>query len=90
MRVRAKVDVNHKAVVSGLRTFGYRVLSLASIGSGCPDILVGGHGKIALMEVKAQGGKLTEDQEKFIAEWGDLPVFVVRSPEQAIRIMRGM
>lgn len=52
MRRRAKVDDNHKAISEALRSVGATVQSLAMVGAGCPDLLVGYHGRNFLLEVK--------------------------------------
>ncbi len=68
MRTAAKVDRNQSEVVAALRKLGASVQSLASIGKGCPDLLVGYHGILYLMEVKdgtnvPSKQLLTEDQK---------------------------
>ncbi len=74
MRRAAKIDANQKEIVAGLRNCGYSVLSLAAVGEGCPDLIVGAAGKNYLIEVK-DGNKspsrrvLTQDQRKFHATW---------------------
>ena len=87
MRRAARVDANHALIVAGLRTCGARVLSLAAVGHGCPDLLVSHHARgLQLFEVK-DGMKakskqaLTPDQVAFHVAW---PVVVVNSVEQAI------
>lgn len=86
MRRAAKVDANHAVIVGGLRACGAKVLSLAAVGKGCPDLLVLHRGQLRLLEVK-DGRKppsaraLTPDQVAFHAEW---PVTVVKSVEEAI------
>jgi hypothetical protein len=93
MRRAAKVDEGHAAVVSALRAAHVKVLSLAAVGKGCPDLLVGWRGgKLMLLEVKSPPGpdggtsktgqRLNEAQERFKAEW---PVTVVHSPEEALK-----
>ena len=52
MRKRAKLDVNHLEIVATLRKCGASVVSLASLGDGVPDLLVGYRGKTALVEIK--------------------------------------
>jgi Holliday junction resolvase len=65
----AKIDANQEAVVTALRSAGATVQSLAGVGKGVPDLLVGFKGQTLLMEVK-DGFKapsarlLTEDQTK--------------------------
>jgi hypothetical protein len=94
VRRRAKVDEKHPEIVQALRGSGYKVLSLARVGGGCPDLLVGKGTRILLMEVKAppgprggasaKGQKLNAAQEKFREEWAPM-VRVVRSAEDALR-----
>ena len=52
MRRAAKVDANHSTIVKALRDVGATVLSLASMGHGCPDLVIGKDGKNWLVEVK--------------------------------------
>lgn len=74
MRRAAKVDANHAAIVSLLRRMGATVQSLAAVGKGCPDILVGLRGQNYLIEIK-DGAKppskrrLTPEQETWHASW---------------------
>lgn len=74
MRRAARTDANQEAIVAALRAMGCSVLSLAAVGKGCPDLLVGFRGVNTLIEVK-DGSKppsrraLTDDEARFIAEW---------------------
>lgn len=92
MRRAARTDQNHTEVVAALRKAGATVQSLAPIGSGCPDLLVGYKGKTLLYEVK-DGRKspsaiqLTEDQVKWRTRWTGGPLWVVYSAEQAVRTL---
>ena len=66
MRLAARTDANHAAVVRALRQVGASVLDLSRVGQGCPDLLVGYQGKNFLVEVKATAKKkLTKDQVRF-------------------------
>lgn len=95
MRRAAKRDANHAEIVKALRAIGVMVLDLGAVGNGCPDLLVGCHGRLTLLEIK-DGDKcpsaraLTEDQVKFHREWlaAGLPVFTVESVESAINAAR--
>ena len=92
MRTAAKVDRNQKETVDALRKVGASVQSLASIGKGCPDLLVGYHGILYLMEIKDGSNVpskqlLTDDQKKWHEAWTGSPVYVVRSIEQALKIL---
>ena len=92
MRKHGKIDANHAEIVSVLRKAGYSVLSLAAVGKGCPDILVGrSESANILLEIK-DGSKppskrnLTKDQRRFFATWKG-QVAVVKSPEEALDAM---
>lgn len=88
MRVKAKIDQNQKDIVSALRGVGCTVQSLATIGNGCPDILVGRAGQNYLMEIK-DGSKppsqrqLTGDQETWWNRWNG-SVMLIESVDQAL------
>lgn len=67
---RAKVDANQKVIVEALRAAGCFVTSLAGVGGGVPDVLVGSDGKWFLMEIKdgskpPSQRKLTDDEIKW-------------------------
>lgn len=88
MRRAAKVDDTQKAIVEALRAAGARVLSLAAVGKGCPDLLVymctSEWRVMCLMEVKnleGKGLKLTQEQIAFHHKW---PVIIVTSPKEAL------
>lgn len=91
MRRAARRDVNHAELVASLRALGYSVLDLGAVGHGCPDLLVARRGRTALVEVKRPrgpkgggGGRLTPDQERFLADWrGD--VIVARGLEDVVK-----
>lgn len=83
-RVHGKVDANQKEIVQGLRMLGASVLSLADIGKGCPDLLVGFRYETYLFEVKAEKGKLTNDERDWISEWRGDTVFVIHSLREAM------
>ena len=53
----ARVDQNHVEIVKALRDHGAFVVSLATVGKGVPDLLVGYKRNTILMEVKH--GKIT-------------------------------
>jgi Holliday junction resolvase len=88
----AKVDANHVQVVEALRAAGATVQSLAVVGKGVPDLLVGHQGHTLLMEVKdgdksPSKRKLTEDQLKWHREWNGGTLAVVDGPEAALRAL---
>jgi hypothetical protein len=59
---RRKVDTTQGPIVEALRAVGASVQSLAAIGKGCPDLLVGYRSRWYVLECKSPGGRLTEDE----------------------------
>ena len=89
MRRAARVDANHHAIVQCLRSVGAHVESLAAVGGGIPDLLVGFRGRNWLLEVKdgrrpPSERRLNPAQQAWHAVWAG-HVVVVRSPEEALR-----
>lgn len=88
-RRAAKVDANQPEIVSALRQVGAHVFSLASLGDGIPDLLVGFRGETFLIEVK-DGSKprsarqLTDDQIEWHAAWRGGRCVVVGSVAEAL------
>jgi Holliday junction resolvase len=92
MRRAAKIDANQEAVVIALRATGATVQSLAAIGKGVPDLLVGHQGQTFLIEVKdgkkaPSARQLTEDQVKWHGEWKGGLLTIAEGPEQALKII---
>lgn len=93
-----KIDANQKKIVEQLRKCGYSVQSLASIGKGTPDILVGtnigsGGGRNYLFEIKdgsktPSQRKLTPDEVKWIENWRG-QVNVVTNIDEILKIING-
>lgn len=89
MRKYARLDDNQHAVVEALRARGAKVLSLATIGNGCPDLLVLSPVTRALYLLEVKDGakpagkrKLTPDELRFAEAWGC--VHVVESEVAAL------
>lgn len=92
MRRAAHVDGNHRNIVEALRKVGASVQSLANVGSGVPDLLVGYHGHTHLFEVKDPSQppnkrRLTTCQAEWIARWRGRPVDVVTSADEALLLI---
>lgn len=90
MRRAAKIDVNQPAIVETFAKAGWSVLSLAGVGKGVHDLLIGRPGINVLVEIKngdnpPSGRSLTEDQVEFHAEWLG-PQDICTSIEEANRI----
>ncbi len=84
------MDANQDPIVRALRKVGATVQSLAKVGDGTPDLLVGFRRQSYLLEVKdpAQPPSkrtLRDSQEHWHAVWRGLPVSVVETPEDALR-----
>ena len=92
MRTHGRTDANQTAIVAALRRIGCSVTSLASVGGGCPDLLVGWRSVTVLMEVK-DGSKcpskrtLTEAETEWHEAWTGGPAAVVEGPQQAVNLM---
>jgi hypothetical protein len=92
LRRAARVDDNQEEIVRALRALGAVVVSLAAVGNGCPDLLVGHKGKTLLMEVK-DGAKvpsaqqLTPAQKTWHAVWRGSRVEIVRSVNEALVVI---
>jgi Holliday junction resolvase len=89
MRRAAKVDANQAAIVEALRKCGASVQSLAAVGKGVPDLLVGLRTRNYLIEVKdgskpPSARKLTPDQVQWHTKWAG-QVLTVTSPDDALR-----
>jgi Holliday junction resolvase len=74
MKRKGRTDRNQQDIVDALRKAGCSVLSLANVGQGCPDLLVGLAGKNHLLEVKDGDKppcrqKLTPAQVRFHRDW---------------------
>ncbi len=72
--MKSRVDDNQHLIIEALEKIGCSVRSLASLGHGIPDILVGLAGKNYLIEIKngenpLSKQKLTPDQEYFHSVW---------------------
>lgn len=92
MRRAAKVDANQAEVVKALRAAGATVQSLAAVGDGVPDLLVGIAGKTALIEVKdgakvPSAQRLTSDQLAWHGAWQGGTLATVNSVESALRVL---
>lgn len=92
MRRAAKLDANQAAVVALLRAHGCSVQSLASVGGGVPDLLVGFRGVNVVIEVKdgekaASARALTREQVAWHRGWAGQAA-VVLGPVQAWDVVR--
>ena len=89
MRRAPRTDANHGEIVTALRSVsGVSVCSLAGLGDGVPDLLVGARRVNYLCEIK-DGEKppsrrsLTADQVQWIERWNGAPVIILTDTDQA-------
>lgn len=74
MRRAARVDENHGEIVEAFEALGCSVVSLAPMGRGVPDLLIGVGLRTYLCEVKdgskpPSARKLTPDEARFQKNW---------------------
>lgn len=81
-----KVDRNQAEIVRALRDCGASVQPLNAVKCGCPDILVGFRGRNLLMEIKARGGRMTEDELDWHGAWNG-QVVIVWSVDEALAML---
>ncbi len=85
---RKRTDGNHTEIQRVVETVGATWQSLASVGKGCPDCLVGYRGHNYVWEIKnpdqpPSKRKLTPDEEAWHAAWGG-EVEVIETREDAL------
>ena len=85
-KLKCRVDGNQTAIVMALRAHGYSVMSLSTVGKGCPDLLVGVQSLNILLEVKMPKKKLRPQQEGFRACWKG-QCATVTSAEDAVKVV---
>ena len=65
-----RVDANQGEIKQAFESLGCTVVSLASVGDGCPDLAVGVGGHTYLIEVKSGlSAKLTPAEKRFVDNW---------------------
>jgi hypothetical protein len=79
-RQAGRIDIVHKECVIAFLYHGCSVKTLASVGEGVPDLLVGDHGVTHLVEVKShpagtQKGEPNAAQKQWLLGWtGDYTI----------------
>jgi hypothetical protein len=98
MRVRPKKDSNHKDIVGTFRACHASVMDTASLGNGCPDLVIGYKGYQTgimynvLVEIKdgskpPSKRKLTLDEVEFMTTWRGKYV-IIESVDDVIALLR--
>ena len=83
-----KVDANQAEIVASLRALGAKVLDTHALGKGAPDIFVlwrDNTGWIPL-EIKARGGRLTEDEIIWWDRMGYAEPLIAHDDQEAARL----
>ena len=85
------MDKNQGEIVAALREAGAQVQSLAAVGKGVPDLLVGYRGLNILIEAKngrqpPSKRRLTPDESNWHITWGG-QVAVCNSPDEALDLL---
>lgn len=80
------VDANQHDCVVTAKVMGFSVVSLAMVGDGCPDLLLGFRNKNYLVEIKdgekpRSQQKLTKPESKFFKNWKGQKA-IIRSAEE--------
>lgn len=85
-----RVDAAQREIVAALRAAGAKVQSIASVGRGCPDLLVAHAGRWYVMEVKTPGrARWTASERAWHKEFGAVaPVHVVGSAQEALAVLQ--
>jgi len=91
LRKHGKIDDNQHEIIAALRKIGCSVISLANVGGGCPDILVGCRGINYLIEIKDSAKvpskqRLTPDQVEFHRKW-DGQINICTTVDEAIALV---
>jgi hypothetical protein len=89
----ARVDANQAELVAVAERMGCTVRSLARVGEGVPDLLIGQASRWGrrnlLIEVKSSGSAvLTPDQIRFHRDWHG-QVDIVRTVDELLIVLRG-
>lgn len=88
MRRASRVDVTQPEILKALRDIGASVQPLHTVGSGCPDLLIGWRGLNILLELKdgslpPSARQLNADQKKWHGSWAG-QVCMAGSIEEAV------
>ena len=68
-------DKNEREIISALESHGVSVWQLSA--KGLPDLLCLKEGRLFLVEVKGEKGRLTPSQVDFFAQYPECPAYVV-------------
>ena len=72
-----KKDKNHAEIVSQCKELGMVVWDTADLGGEILDIIIMWKGKIAIVEIKSPGGRLTKNEKISINKLKDVGIDVI-------------
>jgi hypothetical protein len=92
-RKNPRRDANEPIVLETFEKAGCAVLPVSITGG--PDAIVfypshHAHAGCWLIEIKTRLGKLTKAQKDFRLKWTGPPIHLVRSPEDALHLLKGV
>ena len=92
MRHKARIDANQNRIRDVFRKMGATWQSLASVGSGCPDAVIGYEGGNYMVEIKdgekpISKRRLTPQQQDWFANWAG-QVTIIESEEQTMNFLK--
>ena len=87
-----KQDASARGVIDAFKAVGCSVVVITSAQAGCPDLALGVAGRTHLVEIKPDVGitarrNLRPAQATFSESWRGGPVHVVRSADEALRLV---
>ena len=83
-------DARRAALIAAFEDAGATVVSLARVGGGCPDLLIGYQGQIALCETQGPGAPLSDERLAWYGAWRGPAVTVLRSTEDVARVLEAL
>lgn len=66
---RTTRDKSHVSIMNDLRSYGYSVADMASVGNSFPDLLVSSSNATVVIEIKERTGSFYVAQLEFISTW---------------------
>lgn len=87
MKWRSQVDDSQRQLVPFLRAHGASFQSLATVGKGAPDGIVGFHGVDVLCEFKTGAERLSASQVVWHREWRGAKVRVLRTEADCLLLL---
>ena len=75
--------------IAAFEDAGATVVSLARMGGGCPDVLIGYRGRLALCETRPDA-PLSDERLAWYGSWRGPAVTVLHSTEDVVRVLEAL